>query len=121
MEVRQPCSQGLKDGNGRKSIVVGDKWGYIYRRGKPVLPRRVMLSVHLPGLQQPKRGAPKDFQGVLREVVELRTIGTRLVTPAEKRPLASEALTTVVGSVRSSAGLLEVPVAVRGTDTDSRK
>lgn len=60
------------------------------------------------------------FQAVLREIAQLRNVGTRLETLAEQHPFLSEALTTVAGSVRNTAALLEVLVAIRGPETFSK-
>ena len=55
------------------------------------------------------------FQAILREVAELRNVGTRLDTLAEQHPLLSEELTAVAGSVRNTADL-GVLVAIRGPE-----
>ncbi len=54
------------------------------------------------------------FQAILREVAELRNVGTRLDTLSEQNPSLSEPLTTLAGSVRNQADMLEVLVAIRG-------
>jgi hypothetical protein len=60
------------------------------------------------------------FQAILREVDQLRNVGTRLDTLAEQNAFLSEPLTTLAGSVRNSADLLEVLVAVRGPENVPR-
>jgi len=55
------------------------------------------------------------YEAILREVDKLRNIGSRLETLAEQHPLLSEALTTAAGSVRNTATLLEVLVAIRSS------
>jgi hypothetical protein len=52
---------------------------------------------------------------ILHEVQQLYNVSDRLDTLAEQHPLVSEALTTISGSVRNTATLLEVLVATRMT------
>ena len=57
---------------------------------------------------------PTPWMAILQEAEQLRNIGTRLDTLAAANPVVSEALTTVAGSVRNEAELLEVLVSIRG-------
>jgi hypothetical protein len=50
---------------------------------------------------------------ILREVQELYEVSDRLDSLAEQHPLVSEALVTISGSVRNTATLLEVLVAMK--------
>ena len=52
---------------------------------------------------------------ILREVQQLFNVSERLDSLAEQHPLVSEALITISGSVRSTATLLEVLVAMKIT------
>jgi hypothetical protein len=54
------------------------------------------------------------FEAILHEVDQLHNVGTRLERLAEQHPPVSEALTTVARSVRSTATLLAVLVAIKG-------
>ena len=56
------------------------------------------------------------LQAILREADELRNVGTRLETLAEQHPMLAEALTTVAGSIRNTASLLDVLVVIRGSE-----
>jgi len=70
---------------------------------------------------QQDSGVALPFQAISREVDELRNVGTRLETLAEQHPSLSEPLTTVAGSVRNAADLLEVLVAIRGPEKHFQK
>jgi hypothetical protein len=50
---------------------------------------------------------------ILREVQELYHVSDRLESLAEQHPLFSETLITISGSVRNTATLLEVLVAMK--------
>jgi hypothetical protein len=50
---------------------------------------------------------------ILHEVQQLYSVSDRLDSLAEQHPLVSEALITISGSVRDSATLLEVLVALK--------
>ena len=50
---------------------------------------------------------------ILHEVQQLYNVSVRLDTLAEQHPLVSEALVTIAGSVRNTATLLEVLVAMK--------
>ena len=50
---------------------------------------------------------------ILREVQQLYEVSDRLDSLAEQHPLVSEALVTISGSVRNTATLLEVLVAMK--------
>ena len=50
---------------------------------------------------------------ILREVQKLYSVSDRLDSLAEQNPLVSEALITISGSVRNTATLLEVLVAMK--------
>ena len=50
---------------------------------------------------------------ILREVIQLYNVSDRLDLLAEEHPLVSEALITISGSVRNTATLLEVLVAMK--------
>jgi hypothetical protein len=52
---------------------------------------------------------------ILHEVQKLYSVSDRLDSLAEQHPLASEALITISGSVRNTATLLEVLVAMKMT------
>jgi hypothetical protein len=52
---------------------------------------------------------------ILHEVQQLYTVSDRLNSLAEQHPLVSEALITISGSVRNTATLLEVLVAMKIT------
>jgi len=52
---------------------------------------------------------------ILHEVRQLYNVSDRLNSLAEQHPLVSEALITIAGSVRSTATLLEVLVAMKIT------
>ena len=52
---------------------------------------------------------------ILHEVQQLYNVSDRLDSLAEQHPLVSEALTTISGSVRNTATLLEVLVATKMT------
>lgn len=52
---------------------------------------------------------------ILDEVQKLYRVSERLDVLAEEHPLVSEALATIAGSVRNTATLLEVLVAVKIT------
>jgi len=54
------------------------------------------------------------FEAILQEADQLNNVGTRLEGLAEEHPPVSEVLTTIAGSVRNTATLLEVLVATRG-------
>jgi hypothetical protein len=57
-------------------------------------------------------------EAILREADNLRNIGSRLETLAEQYSFGSEALTTAAASVRNTATLLEVLVAIRSSKTN---
>jgi len=50
---------------------------------------------------------------ILREVQQLYNVSDRLDSLAERHPLVSEALVSISGSVRNTATLLEVLVAMK--------
>ncbi len=50
---------------------------------------------------------------ILYEIQQLYKASDGLDSLAEQHPLASEALTTIAGSVRSTAALLEVLIAMK--------
>lgn len=50
---------------------------------------------------------------ILDEVQQLYSVSDRLDVLAEEHPLVSEALITISGSVRNTAALLEVLVAIK--------
>ena len=50
---------------------------------------------------------------ILREVTQLYKVSDRLDSLAEQHPVVSEALITIAGSVRNTATLLEVLVAMK--------
>jgi hypothetical protein len=50
---------------------------------------------------------------ILHEVQQLYSVSDRLASLAEQHPLVSEALLTISGSVRNTATLLEVLVAMK--------
>ena len=50
---------------------------------------------------------------ILDEVQQLYNVSDRLDSLAEQHPLVSEGLITIAGSVRNTAGLLEVLVATK--------
>jgi hypothetical protein len=50
---------------------------------------------------------------ILREVIQLYNVSDRLDLLAEEHPLVSEALITISGSVRNTATVLEVLVAMK--------
>jgi hypothetical protein len=52
---------------------------------------------------------------ILHEVQQLYNVSDRLDSLAEQHPLVSEALITISGSVRNTATLLEVQVAMKIT------
>jgi len=56
---------------------------------------------------------PMPSIAILREVQELYEVSDRLDSLAEQHPLVSEALVTISGSVRNTATLLEVLVAMK--------
>jgi len=56
-----------------------------------------------------------DSNAILHEVQHPYNVSDRLDSLAEQHPLVSEALITISGSVRSTATLLEVLVAMKIT------
>ena len=54
---------------------------------------------------------------ILHEVRQLYNVSERLDSLAEQNPLVSDALITISGSVRNTATLLEVLVAMKITPT----
>jgi hypothetical protein len=54
-----------------------------------------------------------DSNAILHEVQQLHNVSDRLDLLSEEHPLASEALITISGSVRNTATLLEVLVAMK--------
>jgi hypothetical protein len=56
-----------------------------------------------------------DSNAILHEVQQLYNVSDRLDSLAEQHPLVSEALITISGSVRNTATLLEVLVAMKIT------
>jgi hypothetical protein len=56
-----------------------------------------------------------DSNAILHEVQQLYNVSDRLDSLAEQHPLVSEALITISGSVRSTATLLEMLVAMKIT------
>jgi len=50
---------------------------------------------------------------ILREVTQLYKVSDRLDSLAEQHPVVSEALITIAGSIRNTATLLEVLVAMK--------
>jgi hypothetical protein len=57
--------------------------------------------------------SPTHPNTILHEVQQLYKVSDRLDLLAERHPLVSQALITVSGSVRNTATLLEVPVAMK--------
>ena len=56
---------------------------------------------------------PMHPNAILHEVQQLYNVSDRLDSLAEQHPLVSEALITISGSVRNTASLLEVLVAMK--------
>jgi hypothetical protein len=56
-----------------------------------------------------------DSNAILHEVQQLYNVSDRLDLLAEQQPLVAEALISISGSVRSTATLLEVLVAMKIT------
>ena len=56
-----------------------------------------------------------DSNAILHEVQQLYNVSDRLDSLAEQHPLVEEALISISGSVRSTATLLEVLVAMKIT------
>jgi len=56
---------------------------------------------------------PMHPNAILHEVQQLYNVSDRLDLLAEQHPLVSEALITISGSVRDTATLLEVLVAIK--------
>ncbi len=56
------------------------------------------------------------FEAILYEVEQLHTISSRLEKLADQHPLVAEALLTIAGSVRDTAAILAVLVAVRNPE-----
>jgi hypothetical protein len=56
-----------------------------------------------------------NSNSILHEVQQLYNVSDRLDSLAEEHPLVSEALISISGSVRSTATLLEVLVAMKIT------
>jgi len=56
---------------------------------------------------------PMHPNAILHEVQQLYNVSDRLDSLAEQHPLVSEALITISGSVRNTATLLEVLVAMK--------
>jgi hypothetical protein len=54
-----------------------------------------------------------DSNAILHEVQQLYNVSNRLDSLAEEHPMVSEALISISGSVRSTATLLEVLVAMK--------
>jgi hypothetical protein len=54
------------------------------------------------------------FEAILREVEQLRKVGTRLEELADQHPPVSAALIAIAGTVRNAATLLDVLVATKG-------
>ena len=52
-------------------------------------------------------------KAILHEIQQLYNVSDRLDSLAEDHPLVSEALRTISGSVRNTATLLEVMVAIK--------
>jgi hypothetical protein len=52
-------------------------------------------------------------EAILNEVDQLHNVSTRLEGLAEKHPPVSQALTTIAGSVRNTATILAVLVALK--------
>ena len=64
-------------------------------------------------LRFPGKARPMHPIAILHEVQQLYNVSDRLDLLAEQHPLVSEALLTISGSVRNTAGLLEVLVAMK--------
>ena len=56
---------------------------------------------------------PMHPTAILHEVQQLYNVSDRLDSLAEQHPVVSEALLTISGSVRNTAALLEVLVAMK--------
>jgi len=56
---------------------------------------------------------PMHPKAILHEIQQLYNVSDRLDSLAEDHPLVSEALRTISGSVRNTATLLEVMVAIK--------
>ena len=56
---------------------------------------------------------PMPPSAILREAQQLHSVSERLDSLAEEHPIVSTALTTIAGSVRNTATLLEVLVATK--------
>ncbi len=54
-----------------------------------------------------------DFEAILNEVRQLHNVSDRLDMLAEQHPLLTESLIGISGSVRNTATLLEVFVAMK--------
>ena len=61
------------------------------------------------------------WKAMLREVDQLRGVGTLLETLGEQNAFLSEPLTTLAGQARNTADMLEVLIAVRGPENISRE
>jgi hypothetical protein len=68
-------------------------------------PRAVRLSG--------KPGTPMHPNAILHEIRQLYNVSDRLDVLAEQHPLVSDALVSISGSVRNTATLLEVVVAMK--------
>jgi hypothetical protein len=53
------------------------------------------------------------FEAIMHEVEQLHDVSERLAILADQHPLVSEALMTISGSVRNSATILGVLVAIK--------
>ena len=56
---------------------------------------------------------PMHSNAILHEVQQLHSVSDRLDSLAEQHPLVSETLLTISGSIRNTATLLEVVVAMK--------
>jgi hypothetical protein len=61
----------------------------------------------------PNRGASTGWEAILNEVNQLQAVSARLEGLAEQHPPVTAALMTIAGSVRNTATVLSVLVAVR--------
>jgi hypothetical protein len=59
--------------------------------------------------------SPMHPNAILHEVQQLYNVSDRLDALAEQHPLVSQALITISGSVRNTATLLEVLIAMKMT------
>jgi hypothetical protein len=75
---------------------------------------RLVTSEVLPTYRSiPKNGEPVGFEAILNEVDQLNGVSARLEGMAEQHSPDTQALMTLAGSIRSTATVLAVLVAVR--------